>query len=136
MNKVIKNSLFSYMIHVQENSKPNISFSQDVQMCNTMINKQNAWCIPKEDSNKDEDVRNEFLKQFEDFFLDSLPSKLPPEHGNDDHKKDLIPRSVAPNQLIYKLSRTQQEEFISQVQELLRKGLIRSSSSPFSHQYY
>ena len=43
---------------------------------------------------------------------------------------DLIPRIAPPNRP-YRVSRAQQEEIMSQVHELLEKGLIRPSSSPF-----
>lgn len=76
-------------------------------------------------------MQSEFLKQYEDCFSDSLPSQLPLAWGDDDHRIDLIPSCAPPNQPHYRVSRAQQEEIMSQVQELSDKGLIRPSSSPF-----
>ena len=72
-----------------------------------------------------------YLKQYEDCFSDELPSELPPVRNEDDHRIDLIPRSAPPNRPPYRVSRAQQEEIMTQVQELLEKGLVRPSSSPF-----
>ena len=82
------------------------------------------------------DVNNhnhaEFLKQYQDCFSDSLPDELPPVRGVDNHRIDLVPGSAPTNRPPYRVSRAQQEEIMSQVQELLvEKGLIRPSSSPF-----
>ena len=72
-----------------------------------------------------------YLKQYKDCFSDELPSELPPARGEDDHRIDLMPGSAPPNQPPYRVSRAQQEEIMSQVHELLEKGLVRPSSSPF-----
>ena len=74
---------------------------------NHVIVQGNSLCIREEDNNKDVDVRNEFLKQFEDCCLDSILSMLPLEHGDNDHKIDPIPGSVPPNQSPYRVSRVQ-----------------------------
>ncbi|MCO5597114.1 hypothetical protein L7F22_051189 [Adiantum nelumboides] len=51
--------------------------------------------------------------------------------GEDDHKIELIPGSSPPNRPPYRVSYAQQEEILTQVNELLEKGLVRPSSSPF-----
>ena len=43
----------------------------------------------------------------------------------------LIPGSSPPNQPPYRVSLMQQEEIMKQVEELLEKGLIRPSTSPY-----
>ena len=59
---------------------------------------------------------------------------LPPMQGDDDHKIDLI-GSVPPNKPPCHVSRVQQEEIMSQVQEqqeeLMPQGFICPRSSPF-----
>ena len=77
-----------------------------------------------------------YLKQYKDCFSDELPSKLPPVCNEDDRRIDLIPGSVPPNRPPYRVSRAQQEEIMTQVQELLEKGLVRPSSSPFALPYF
>ena len=55
----------------------------------------------------------------------------PPKRGDDDHRIDLIPGSSPPNRAPYRVSYAQQEENLMQVNELLEKGMIRPTSSPF-----
>ncbi|MCO5570274.1 hypothetical protein L7F22_023993 [Adiantum nelumboides] len=52
-----------------------------------------------------------------------IPKELPPSHGEDDHKIELIPGSSPPNRPPYRVSYAQQEEILTQVNELLEKGL-------------
>ncbi|MCO5571109.1 hypothetical protein L7F22_024841 [Adiantum nelumboides] len=61
---------------------------------------------------------------------EDLPGQLPPERP-EDHNIDLIPGSAAPNKPPYRVSAAQQEEIMMQVNELLQKGHIQPSSSPF-----
>ena len=44
---------------------------------------------------------------------------------------DVVPGSEPPNRPPYSVSVTQREEIMNQVQDLLSKGLIQPSSSPF-----
>ncbi|MCO5591194.1 hypothetical protein L7F22_045175 [Adiantum nelumboides] len=80
-------------------------------------------------SNEDNE-RTEFLEKYNDCFTESLLDRLPPERPKD-HRIDLIPGSSPPNQPPYRVSLSQQEEIMKQVTELLEKGLIRPSSSPY-----
>lgn len=70
------------------------------------------------------------LLQFADCFSNSLPDELPPEWP-EDHPIDIIPGSSPPNRPPYRVNAAQQEEIMSQVHELLQKGLIQPSSSPY-----
>ncbi|MCO5609370.1 hypothetical protein L7F22_063596 [Adiantum nelumboides] len=74
--------------------------------------------------------RRAFLDEYVDCFSEALPGQLPPESPKD-HNIDLIPRSAAPNKPLYRVSAAQQEEMMTQVNELLQKGHIQPSSSPF-----
>ena len=67
---------------------------------------------------------------FDDCFADELPSELPPARP-EDHTIMLIPGSTPPNHPPYRVSLMQQEEIMKQVRELLEKGLIRHSTSPY-----
>ena len=105
LQKSIKSNLFAYLIfaHDQKSGDQNVD-SQDQQG---------------------------FLTKYKQCFADELPNELPPSRGDDDHKIDLVPGSSPPNRPPYRVSYAQQEEILSQVNELLEKGLIRPSSSPF-----
>ncbi|MCO5566284.1 hypothetical protein L7F22_019960 [Adiantum nelumboides] len=74
--------------------------------------------------------RRAFLDEYADCFSEALPGQLPPERP-EDHNIDLIPNSAAPNKPPYRVSAVQQEEIMTQVNELLQKGHIQSRSSPF-----
>ena len=107
ITSVIKNHLSAYLI-----------FARDLKE----VNESNLSMLDRD--------RSEFLSQFSDVFSDSLPSELPSERS-EDHAIDLIPGSSPPNRPPYRVSAAQQKEIMSQVNELLEKGLIQPSSSPF-----
>lgn len=93
---------------------------------------------------KEKNKNNEFEEQFEvldkeraglldtyvDCFSESLLGELLPERP-EDHVIDILPRSRLPNRPPYRVSVAQQEEIMSQVDDLLEKGLIPPSSSPY-----
>ena len=58
------------------------------------------------------------------------PHQLPPERPKD-HAIDIIPESSPPNRPPYRVNLAQQEEIMTQANELLEKGLIQPSSSPY-----
>ncbi|MCO5553384.1 hypothetical protein L7F22_006905 [Adiantum nelumboides] len=105
LQKSMKSNLFVYMIFAQESKQHELSVEQKDQQ--------------------------EFLNSFKDCFADEIPKELPPSHGEDDHKIELIQGSSPPNRPPYRVSYAQQEEILTQVNELLEKGLVRSSSSLF-----
>jgi hypothetical protein len=70
------------------------------------------------------------LEQFKDVFEE--PKSLPP-HRSYDHHIPLIPEAVLVNARTYKYSPQHKDEIEKQVKELLAKGLITTSTSPFSN---
>ncbi|MCO5599187.1 hypothetical protein L7F22_053287 [Adiantum nelumboides] len=74
--------------------------------------------------------RQDFLHSHADCFSEGLPSELPPVCP-EDHTIDLIPGSAPPNRPPYRVSRAQNEEIMNQVKDLLEKGIIQPSSSPY-----
>ena len=132
IQKLMKSSLFAYMIVVQSSQSFNSSLSQEMQSNN--VNGFNS-SLHDDTHTRFKDTHVEevtsYLKQYQDCFSDELPNELPPVRGEDDHMIDLIPGTAPPNRPPYRVSRAQQEEIMSQVHELLEKGLIRPSSSPF-----
>ncbi|MCO5573592.1 hypothetical protein L7F22_027364 [Adiantum nelumboides] len=105
LQKSMKSNLFAYMIFAQESKQHELSIEQKDQQ--------------------------EFLNSFKDCFANEIPKELPPSRGEDDHKIELIPGSSPLNKPPYRVSDAQQEEILTQVNELLEKGLVRPSSSPF-----
>jgi len=71
------------------------------------------------------------LEEYRDVFPDELPSGLPPARPYD-HSIDLLPGSSPPAKPPYRLSPGETEELRKQLEDLLDKGFIRPSSSPFS----
>ena len=70
-----------------------------------------------------------FLQDFADVFSTETPDALPPTRVVQ-HFIDFIPGATLPNLPHYRLSPTQSAELQRQVEDLLRRGLIRESQSP------
>lgn len=75
-----------------------------------------------------EDVKP-ILSEFEDLIQDELPDTLPPLRDIQ-HAIDLVPGSSLPNLPHYRMNPTEHVELKRQVDDLLRKGFIRESTSP------
>ncbi|MCO5593953.1 hypothetical protein L7F22_047972 [Adiantum nelumboides] len=112
-DKSIKSSISAYMIFVKDSLNG---------VDETQVN-ENGMQVDLGLSN--------FLNQFQDVFIDDIPGEIPPKRGDDDHMIELIPGSSPPNKPPYRVSHAQQEEIMRQVNELVEKGMVRPSSSPF-----
>ncbi|MCO5613406.1 hypothetical protein L7F22_067682 [Adiantum nelumboides] len=106
ISSIIKNHLFGYLI-----------FAKEVHEVESNLSKLH----------KD---RAASLNGFRDCFSNSLPDELLPKRP-EDHSIDLEPSSSPPYRPPYRIIAAQQQEIMSQVNELLEKGLIQSKSSPF-----
>src|SRR3989442_505320 len=71
------------------------------------------------------------LQDYKDVFPEDLPSGLPPLRGIE-HQIDFIPGSSIPNRPAYRSNPMETKELKKQLEELLEKGLIRESLSPFA----
>ena len=71
----------------------------------------------------------DFLQDFAAVFPTESPDTLPPDRDIQ-HFIDFVPGSKLPNLPHYRLNPTQSAELQRQVEELLRRGLIRESHSP------
>lgn len=74
-------------------------------------------------------VMQQLLKEFKDVVPDEIPFGLPLVRDIQ-HRIDLIHGSILPNKAAYRMSPKEHEELQRQVDELLKKGLIRESLSP------
>jgi hypothetical protein len=72
----------------------------------------------------------ELLEEFADIVVDELPHLLPLIRSVS-HHIDLIPGANFPNKAMYRLTPQENEEVKRQVQDLLDKGLVRESLSPY-----
>jgi hypothetical protein len=70
------------------------------------------------------------LEEYKDVFPDDLPSGLPPTRDID-HKIEIIPGSAPPVRAPYRMSVPELDELKKQLNELLAKGQIRISKSPY-----
>ncbi|MCO5546964.1 hypothetical protein L7F22_000403 [Adiantum nelumboides] len=102
-DKAMKSSIFAYMIFVKYPPR-------------------NSNDVSPNGSLKDNDLHS-FLNEHAELFIDDFLSELPPKRGDDDHRIDLIPGSSPPNKPPYRVSQAQQEEIMSQVNELVQKGM-------------
>ena len=100
--KVIKKSLFAYMIHVKDSQSLYVNEnSVDVAISSQVVNNHNGV--------NDTNHLNEFLHSYSSCFADKIPNELPPSRGEDDHRIDLIQGSTPPNRVPYRVSLAQQE---------------------------
>ena len=70
------------------------------------------------------------VKEFSDVFPDDLPKALPPKRAVD-HKIELEPGQVPPNRPTYRMSQPEMDELKKQLAELMEKGFITESKSPY-----
>jgi hypothetical protein len=70
------------------------------------------------------------LKTFKDVFPSDLPNGPPPPRAVD-HKIPLVPDADAPHRPPYRLSHHELQELRRQLDDLLSKGFIQPSTSPF-----
>jgi hypothetical protein len=78
------------------------------------------------------DEIQELLGEFTDIIVDELPRSLPPMQSMSNHI-DLIPGASLPNKAVYRLTPQENEEVKRQVQDLVDKGLVRESLSPWCY---
>ena len=69
------------------------------------------------------------LQEFDDIFLQEIPSGLPLVRGIK-HQFDFIPRAATPNRPAYKSNLEDTKELEHQVNELLTKGWVTENLSP------
>ena len=75
-------------------------------------------------------VLDSILEQYADVFPDDLPAGLPPARDVT-HTIPLEANAVPPFKPMYRLSRREHEEMERQIKDLLAKGYIEPSQSPF-----
>ena len=71
------------------------------------------------------------LQEFKDVFPKELPNLLPPTRDIQ-HAIDFVPRATLPNLPHYRVSPVEHAELQRQVEELLRKGFVHESISPYA----
>ena len=69
-------------------------------------------------------------EEYHDIFPESLPMELPPER-HVEHAIEIIPGSKPPSRPPYRMPPHHLQEMKRQIDELLKKGLIRPSTSPY-----
>ena len=114
--KVMKKPFFVYLVYVKD------SPSSDV-----LHMSHNS----KHVNENDEATLQSFLQKYDACFADSILDELPPTRGDEDHRRELIQGISLPNRPSYRVSLVQQEEIMTQVNELPEKGMVHPSSSAF-----
>ena len=142
LNKV--NPSINWKTHlVTIDSKKKIYFCSEKQFQHNLL-KSNVVCLVQlketnelnnalEDNLQTEDSQlNAVLRHYSDLFPLSLPQRLPPSCLGIDHAIHLIPNTRVPQRNPYHLSFAENIELQRQLKELLEKGLISKSNSPFA----
>jgi hypothetical protein len=93
------------------------------------IVKLNAVNVDSDTNTSDVPGLEQLLQEFSDV-LSGLPEGLPPTRAGDHHIR-LEPGTTPPASRIYPLSGAQLAELRAQLQELLEKGFVRPSTSPY-----
>ena len=70
------------------------------------------------------------ISEFKDVFPDDLPSGLPPKRDID-HRIDLVPGQAPPSRPTYRMSQPEMDELKKQLTELMDKGYVQESKSPY-----
>jgi RNase H-like domain found in reverse transcriptase/Reverse transcriptase (RNA-dependent DNA polymerase)/Integrase zinc binding domain/Chromo (CHRromatin Organisation MOdifier) domain/Retroviral aspartyl protease len=70
------------------------------------------------------------ISEFKDVFPEDLPSGLPPKRDID-HRIDLVPGQAPPSRPTYRMSQPEMDELKKQLTELMDKGYVQESKSPY-----
>jgi hypothetical protein len=73
---------------------------------------------------------SDIIKKYPHVFPDDLPAGLPPDRAVN-HDINLVPGSAPATAPLRRYSDAEQEEIAKQIQELIEKGFIQPSTSPF-----
>ena len=87
--------------------------------------------VPKDFQNKYPQEIGAILEEFKDIFPEDLPKQLPPMRDIQ-HLIDLVLESTLLNLSYYRLNPSKDAELQRQVRELLDRGFIRESLSPYT----
>jgi hypothetical protein len=105
-----------------------------LELQETLLPEDQIFLINLESQNAEDtyydDAAKKLIKEFEMVFQE-LPKRLPRER-HVDHKIDLLPGSKPPAFPHYRLAPAELEELKKQLDELMEKGHIRPSKSPFA----
>ena len=90
-----------------------------------------VWAIQVQTKTSNENTTHypSFVQDFADVFPAEAPNSLPPSRAIQ-HFIDFVPGAMLPNLPHYRLSPSQKAELQRQIEDLLRRGLIRESQSP------
>lgn len=108
-----------------------------MQFKRSLTKEQAYLCIVKmtdpNDSNSSPAISldvQEILSKYQDVFPEELPKELPPSRSVD-HKIELLPGSTPPSRPTYQLSLAEMDELKRQINDLLSRGFIQPSKSPY-----
>eukprot|EP00877_Chromochloris_zofingiensis_P011718 jgi/Chrzof1/67/Cz01g02120.t1 len=117
IKKAIDKGDHLFMVQVQPSEQGEISVAED-----TMTFADTGLVQPQK--------LQQILEEYKDVFLEELPAGVPPERG-ESHVIQLEPGAKPPWRPLYRLSVTESKEVEKQIKDLLAKGYIEPSTSPF-----
>ena len=105
-------------------------FSIHLSSCSSLASDSHDLFSLEDSSTHIPEKIQKILDSFRDVFPQDLPAGLPPARKHD-FQISLIPDATPQKRGLYRLSEKEQNELRAQISELLRKGFIQPSSSPW-----
>jgi hypothetical protein len=116
----------------KKESKPLVSFITKAQVKDAVEELQTMCLVLLFEPNKEVVLPTE-IEQLLAHYMDVVPEEVPqglPPMRDIQHAIDFIPGAVIPNRPAYRMSPQEHTKGHRQVEELLKKGLVRESVSP------
>ena len=128
----------SFKIIAKDKNSPGIKLVSAMQLKKDFKSKEDfmfVCYISNENQKKTNHINStkiqDLLQKYKGIFPDDLPNNLPPQREVD-HKIEIVEGAKPTSQNPYRLSYHELDEMKKQLDELLQKGLIRPSKSPYA----
>ena len=115
--------------HIQEDEEKN-SLPSNFDLEIKYVSDATTLVVEETESEKEFSLEEKSIIEFVDVMPEEIPHDFPPMRGIQ-HQIDLIPGLVFPNKLASMKSPKEHEEFKTQVDDFLDKGLVQETESSY-----
>ena len=131
LKKELKAGGKAYQILLKSDETPE-SCDKKIDQSEEKVNESNQKAEPEREKGPLQQKLESLLKGFEDVVPKDPDFKPPyPPERSVDHTVEILPGAAPPNKAVYRMSPAELEELKKQLADLLERGLIRPSSSPY-----